>query len=336
MMTIREIEYACDGKRSLDFSRHPLEGPELSLHKVFYPLGFPVEVKTNSAEILAICSRIWDGFKRHFDTERIEIEVHLVESASIECPPAPSLHMTLPIMVSVANADNYSVADLCKYRTRVTVSQAALMHKGYLRYFFLHAAAACHIATRFTTPVHAGCVALDGRGVLLCGDSGAGKSSLSYACARAGWTFITDDASFLLNGGSRRIVTGDSRRVRLRPSAAELFPEINGLKMTPRAAGKPSIEVPTDTIPNFVCARTAKVDYMVFLNRRFDGPPQLLPYRKDVARAFMRQVLYGSPEILAPQYEAIERLLTVDVLELRYSDMDWAVGRLRTLMEEGR
>jgi hypothetical protein len=336
MMTVREIEFACDGKRTLDFSKHPIETPELPLHRVFYPLGFPVEVRTNSAEILSLYAKIWDGFSKNFNTERIQVEVLVVESASTECPPAPTARMTLPIVVDVADADNYSIVDICRKRSRVTVSQAALRHKRYLRYHFLHSAGAIHIATRLTTPLHTGCVSLNKRGVLLCGDSGAGKSSLSYACGRAGWTYVTDDASFLLHGGGGRTVIGDSRRVRLRPSAAELFPEIEGLKMTPRAAGKPSIEMPTHTIPNFACARSAKVDFMVFLNRRTDGPPELVPYRKDVARAFMRQILYGSPEILSVQYEAIERLLEVDVLELRYTDMAWAIGRLRALVEEGR
>jgi hypothetical protein len=40
--------------------------------------------------------------------------------------------------------------------------------------------------------------------------------------------------------------------------------------------------------------------------------------------------------LLAVQYRAIERLLTAEVFELRYSDLDWAVDRLRTLVREGR
>jgi stalled ribosome rescue protein Dom34 len=49
----------------------------------------------------------------------------------------------------------------------------------------------------------------------------------------------------------------------------------------------------------------------------------------------MRQVLYGPAELLAVQYRAIERLLVADVFELRYSDLDWAIDRLRKLVREG-
>jgi hypothetical protein len=302
---------------------------------MFYPFGFPTEVRTNSAEILSLFGESWHVSQKRFDTEAIRVEVNLVDNDSTECPPTPTYRIMQPTLVSMADENNYSLAHLGRNSTQITVSRAALRHTRYLKYFFLDAAAGCHIATRYATPVHAGCVALDGCGVLLCGDSGAGKSSLSYACARAGWTYVSDDASFLLNGGSTRMVMGDCHRVRLRPSASELFPEMDGLEITPRAAGKPSIEMSTASMRHMVCAPSVQVDFMVFLNRRTGGPPELVPYRKDVARQFMRQALYGSVESLALQYEAIERFLAVEILELRYTDLDWAIDRLQTLVREG-
>ncbi len=77
------------------------------------------------------------------------------------------------------------------------------------------------------------------------------------------------------------------------------------------------------------------MDFIVFLNRHSGAPPDLLPYRKDVARYFMRQVLFGSAKSRETQYEAIDRLLAVDVFELRYTDLDWGVCRLQKLVREG-
>jgi hypothetical protein len=156
------------------------------------------------------------------------------------------------------------------------------------------------------------------------------------AAIHAGWTYISDDASYFLNDGKGRLVFGNCHQVRFRPSAATLFPELEGLEITPRAAGKPSIELPTVSFPDMICAQTAQADFLVFLNRRAGGRPELVPYRKDVARQSMRQVLFGSPESLAAQYFAVEQLLAAEVFELRYSDLDWAVQRLETLTREGR
>jgi hypothetical protein len=334
-MTIEEIEAACDTSQVLDFSWHVLDAPQLSLMRTFYPLGFPAELRTNSAEMLVEAEEKWGVFEKRFDTETIRLDVHVVESDSTECPPAPWCRIMQPLVVTFADINNYSIADISLNKTQMTLSTAALRNKAYLRCFFLDGIVGCHLATRHATPLHAACVALDGRGVLLCGDSGAGKSTLSYACARAGWTYVTDDASFLLNSGTKRLVTGNCHQVRFRPSAAEFFPEVRGLEITPRAAGKPSIELPTAPMPHMNLSQSAKVDFIVFINRR-TGMPQLRRYRTDVARYFMRQTLFGSPQSLAVQYEAIEHLLKAEIFELQYSDLNQAIDRLQQLIREGR
>lgn len=336
MIATTDIESMCDAVRLPEIHRHPLEVPELSLRRVFYPFGFPAEVRTNSAAILSSCEPLWVLSEKRFDTKLIRIDVHVIDSVSLECPPTPTHRIMQPLLVWVADETNFAVADLARGTTQVVVSEAALRHPLYLQYFFLDAAAACHISTRYATPVHAGCVAHDGRGFLLCGDSGAGKSTLSWACARAGWGYVSDDATLLLHGKEERVVIGNCHKVRLRPAGAELFPEIAGLEITPRAEGKPSIEFPTANLPYIRRAEAAQVDFIVFLNRNWDGPPKLTPYSKDVARRFMRQVLFGTPEHLAVQFAAVERLLTAEVFELRYNTLQPAIDRLRALSREGR
>ncbi|HEX4311411.1 MAG TPA: aldolase [Acidobacteriaceae bacterium] len=336
MMTVQEIEAASEQSRPLDFSPHPLNAPMLPLRRTFYPYGFPSEVRTNEPRILDLFQASFGVFERRFDTQTISVEVHLIESDSTECPPSPSYRLSYPYLFVVADSSNYSVIDLSSLRSHMVVSTAALRYPTYLRYFFLEGGAACHVTTSFTTPVHAGCVAFNGQGVLLCGDSGAGKSSLSYACARSGWNYISDDASFLLNRNNKRIVIGDCHKVRFRPSAVELFPEIAGHEITPRAEGKPSIELPTAPMAHIHRRESASIDYLVFLNRHHDGPSALIPYSKEVARHYMRQVPFGSSESIAVQYVSIESLLTAPVFELRYSDLDWAVERLEQLVREGK
>jgi hypothetical protein len=331
MMTIEEIETACDTSRALDFSKHEFEGPELTLKQTFYPYGFPAEVRTNSPQVLKLCDELWGNFEKQHDTKPILSEVSVIDDGSQECPPTPGCQIILPLMVAVADSNNYSIVNHQQNSVQTVISLAALKHELYAKYFLLSMPVCCVPAT----PVHAACIALDGRGVLLCGDSGAGKSTLSYACARTEWTYITDDASYLLNSGTKRLVIGNCHEIRFRPSAAELFPEVRGLEVTPRATGKPSIELPTVTLPGMTLAQSAKIDFIVFLNRRA-GPAQLIPYRRDVARYFMRQQLYGLPDSLAMQYGAIEHLLSAEIFQLQYKDLDPATDRLRMLVQEGR
>jgi hypothetical protein len=335
-MTLDEIEAACAQSQTLDFSLHSLEAPKLFLRQEFYPLGFPIEVRTNSAAVLSQAGDLWSRYEKQFPTQPILVDVHVVDGDSGPCPPAPTVRTMHPVMASIADANNYSVIHLDQNRTQIVVSRIAEQQGAYLKHFFLGHSPMCHIAFRYATPVHGACVARNGRGVLLCGDSGAGKSSLSFACARAGWTYITDDASYLVNESQTRLVTGNCHQVRFRPSASELFPEVDGLGVTPRVIGKPSIELPTSPMRGIACAQTAQVDFLVFLNRRAGAARELVPYRTDVARYYIQQLLWGSPESLAVQHAAVERLLTADIFELRYRHLDWAVERLDKLSREGR
>lgn len=330
MFTVEQIEPAND----VPLPRRMLEPKELPLLATYYPLGFRAEVRTNSAQILEQFQALWGMFGKLRDGEPIRCEVQLVDGTSVSCPPPPTYHLMLPLLISVADADNYCIVDLERAHAKITVSRAALRHPLFVRYFLLAVPASC-IATRCATPVHSGCVSLNGRGVLLCGDSGAGKSTLAYACARSGFTYVSDDGTYILDGGKDRMVTGNCHQVRFRPAAAMMFPELNGCEMTPRAAGKPSIELPTAPMAHLSCSQTAHVDFVVFLNRNVTGPPQLVPFDRELARSSLRHVLYGTKESLAMQYNAIDEVLAAGIYELQYNDLNWAVDRLHTLLATG-
>src|SRR5438270_68430 len=197
---------------------------ELKHRAMFHPLGFPLELCSNVEEVLVAAGESWNGFPALFKGWPIQLRVYVHGSESTECPPMPVCRQQRHLIANVADAHTYSINDIAQGFTYVYLPSAALSYSSYLRYFFLESSAMCHIANRFTTPIHAACVELDGRGVLLCGDSGAGKSSLAYACAQAGWTYISDDASFLLNDRVDSTVTGNYLQFRFRPQTAQLFP----------------------------------------------------------------------------------------------------------------
>jgi hypothetical protein len=256
----------------------------------------------------------------------------VLEDESTECPAAPVFRAQRNLIANIVDPSSFCITDVLKGFSFAWLTTAAVSRKGYLRYHFLEAVALAHIANRYCAPVHAGCVELNGNGVLLCGESGAGKSSLSFACARAGWTYITDDASFLLNGRDDRLVLGNCHIVRLRPSAAELFVEVKGKPLTPRAAGKPSIELPMATIPGITKASSSDIEYVVFLNRKDTSVQELIQFSKEAARRYMYQHLFGLEELRRVQIASVERLLAAEVFELRYHDLNWAVERLERLV----
>jgi hypothetical protein len=337
MLSIEQIEAACRRSEPVVFADPVSRLIELPLQATYYPLGFPVEIATNSEEILDAARLSWTGFEKLFDTQPIQLRIAVTDGSSSDCPPAPVCRVQWNLSSHIADSENFAVCDTAQGFSFLWLTKAAVAHRNYLRFYFLEAAVLCQLATRYTTPIHSACVALDGSGILLCGDSGAGKSTLAYACARAGWTYVTDDASYVVNRGQDRLVVGNYNQVRFRPSAADFFPELEGREVTQRVeVGKPSIELCTSPFQHITRSHTAQVDYIVFLNRREPTRHELVPFSREVARYFMQQPLFSIPEMQEAQKAVIERLLAAEVLELRYQDLDWAVERLGRLIREGR
>jgi len=304
----------------------------------FYPLGFPVDVVSNSTDVLDAAAESWADYAQIFSTVPIRIQVCVLEGGgSRECPPAPRCLVQQHLFSFVADQDNHGINDLQRGFSSIWATRAAVEHRGYFRYFFLECAAMSQLTTRVATGIHAACVARNSVGVLLCGESGAGKSTLSYACAKAGWTFVSDDGSYLAHDSDELLAVGNCHQLRFRPSAAALFPEIDGNPVTQRAeTGKPSVELKTSALPSICYAQSASVRYLVFLNRNEGKNAPLRSYSKQRASEAFKQGRFTPPDLLQQQYEAIDRLLQAEVLELPYRDLAWAIEQLDRLVATGR
>jgi hypothetical protein len=115
-----------------------------------------------------------------------------------------------------------------------------------------------------------------------------------------------------------------------------MFPELRGRPVMQRAEiGKPSIEFATASVPRLSTSSMSHIKHVVFLNRNVDRQ-QLIPFPVEVARLYMLQRASPVTELRNRQARMFDRLLEGNVLELRYTDLEWAVDRLRQLVREGR
>ena len=176
----------------------------LPYEREFYPYGFPVRITSNSRQVLAAAEESWGGLDRRFRTVPLKLRCLVSESTSKRLPPPPVVRAQSNLFVSVADAENFSSCDLSAGFASAWVTQAVVAAREYFRYHILEALAYTLLDVLHLVSIHAACVALHGHGVLLAGDSGAGKSSLSYACARRGWTYCSDDSSSLVRRGTGR------------------------------------------------------------------------------------------------------------------------------------
>jgi hypothetical protein len=310
---------------------------EFPLHVTLYPLGFPLKLSSNSPAVLEAANASWGRFTQKFERPPLELRLGVTTSGGItDLPPVPIMRMQPGLLVSIADASNYFIVDIKAGRSFGWITQITAECHQYLRYYILDAAVSLMIQAVRAAYLHAACVRVFERGVLLCGDSMAGKSTLAYAGARAGWTFVCDDGSHLLLDRRDRLIVGNCHQLRLRSSAVEFFPELEGRPLTPRANRNPSIEVPTAELPGIITADSAFAEYLVFLNRHWTGSPELVPLPQPSVPSWLKRSLtITALNSETAQDDVLRRLFDAQVFELRYKDLNWAIDRLNTLAQTG-
>jgi len=303
-----------------------------------YPHGFPVSIVTNVPAVLAAANESWAEWRQKYAEAPVEVTCLVIGTGTPDAPAPRSFRARHNLFASVADAGNFICSDLTGGSALVCVTEATVARTEFFRYHFLEASAYSLLDVRHTASVHAACIMLDGHGILLAGDSGAGKSSLAYACARRGWTYISDDSTAVVLRDEGRTVLGNPRSFRFREKAGQLFPEFQGLKGRRRGYGKPTIEVPTASLPAIRTGLEAQIDYVVFLNRHSakSGAVKLVA----VAREEALRRLYWQPwppelEIGRNRLSAVERVLGAEAFEMHYRDLDSAVDRLQQLVSRG-
>jgi len=110
--------------------------------------------------------------------------------------------------------------------------------------------------------LHAACVADENKnGILMIGHSRAGKSSLSLACVRNGFQFLSDEQPFVSIKSGQLRVYSFPRRIRLDRSVAALFGE---LKPILKSSAEKRIVFPIEQIWPGCITASCKPKFLIF------------------------------------------------------------------------
>jgi hypothetical protein len=299
----------------------------------FHPLGFTVQVKTNSPLVLRAAEASWGGWTKAFDHRPLEMRVIVHLDGPVPASE-PVYRAQGHIFTITADSANFGICDLERGYLFSCVTPA-VAGDVYFRNHLLETMVYFTLDYLYITIVHAGCVARNGRGVLLCGDAGAGKSCLSYACVKRGWTLLSDDFSAILRRPGSRVVLGKPERIRFRPEAFQLFPELAGRRSQITPYGKHMFDLRTGDLPQTLTAQRCRAEQIVFLDRRDSGHAELIPMDPEEAlRRLEYDARYWDPPVFDEQRESLRGLLSHGVHILRYSDFGGAISLLESLVDE--
>ena len=88
----------------------------LTYERIYFPLGYPLRLRSNSPLVLEAAEKSWGCFHQVFHGEPMEIlfDVRAQDGESGALPPAPRIPLNESFLVQMADMDNFFITDLKK------------------------------------------------------------------------------------------------------------------------------------------------------------------------------------------------------------------------------
>lgn len=305
---------------------------DLPLRNTFYPAGHAVEISSNSADALMTAAKLWQRYPALSDAPPLQLRIidagSYPDAVQQRLPPSGEGHL-----FSIIHGEHdFALADLSAGFAFASLSRETLSDRGRFSYYFLEPLVYAMLGARYFVFVHASCISRNGRAILLCGDSGSGKTCLAYACARLGWDYVAGDALHIVRGHDNRTVIGRPYEIRFRESATRLFPELSRFQLGVRPNGKTDIDIETAELGIPLELRSS-ARHIVFVEM---ADLTLLERcsAEHAMQTFEKTICYGSDRTRVEQRETLSRFTELPVWRLSYAGPDQAERALRLLLDD--
>src|SRR3981081_1555809 len=113
----------------------------LPLKAAFHPLGFAVEIATNSVAVLEAAKENWKSFDPVFNATSVELRIAVLDGPARDSPPPPRFRGQCNLGMFVASPHDFAVCDLTTGFASCWLSASTVENGAYLRYHFLAARA---------------------------------------------------------------------------------------------------------------------------------------------------------------------------------------------------
>jgi hypothetical protein len=310
---------------------------DLPLRETLYPLGFSLQIETNSPEVLASARLSWPGSTAKFPDPPLRIRVNVSDAGKDDGSlPAPSAHAQGHLFTLVAGEHDFAACDVERGFAFAVVRDSTARNSKYFRFYYLECLTYIMLSWHRLTAIHASCVSDGESAVLFCGKSGAGKSCLAYACARGGLEFISDDAVYLVRGDANGMVLGKPQWLRLKESSVSLFPELRAFSPALDVNGEQVIELATAAISGMTTRETARQARVVLLERQPEAASPRLERidPEEALQLLVRELPRWEASVSREQVDSVRQMLAGGAHRLIYSDLAPAVEAIKRLLRQ--
>jgi hypothetical protein len=184
-------------------------------------------------------------------------------------------------------------------------------------------------------PLHGSCFRYEGQGVMICGEAGAGKSSLTASFCLNGSEFLTDDVTPLLFKNEKPYIWALSDRIKLwGDTLRQLKQEEDGLHRIDPATEKFYFPMDGATGNTFRLDRVYIIEISDNLEVSFEelsGSSKFAALRNEIYRL---EYLNGMPENKAVYFEKLIDISNhINVIRVKRPE-SFRIKELRTLVEK--
>ena len=310
-------------------------GPKLS-RKRLRLLGARIEFDSNSSELLALVEKAYAGLPTHRLRARpLELRIGLrltggaATARGLAAPPpiamfhGPGRRRQDPVCLGGATGASNFVVLSARQRAALVVASPEILKFPYHARYELIEFAVFTLAARAQrlVPLHAACVGREGRGLLLIGGSGAGKSTVTLHCMLDGFDFLSEDSVFVAPGSM--LATGVANFLHIRADSLRWLGRsteaaaIRGSPVIRRRSGVEKFEVDLRRDPFRLAPAPMRIVAVVFLSPQGAGERPLLELlpRSEARRNLEAGQGYGASQ---PQWRTfIRKASNLDAFELR-------------------
>jgi hypothetical protein len=249
-------------------------------------LGGAFEFECASPELRRLVDWAYADLPRHELSAvppRIRIRVALAPRARRRAqadPPPIEMLSGAGLLCGTTSSSDFAVLSSDHRSALVVVSRDMLRFPYHTRYELIEFAVFTLAArSQGLMPLHGACVGRDGRGLLLFGDSGAGKSTASLHCLLRGMDFLAEDSIFVTP--DTMLATGIANFLHVRCDSLHSLPASSAsmIRRSPvirRRSGVEKFEVDLRRPEFRLAASPLKITGVVFMSAHSAGRGALL------------------------------------------------------------
>ena len=317
-----------------------LWGTPIKYEATFTPIGSVLQVESNEQIVIDAADDSFGRYPPSGLTRRPDYCIRLfIDPVQHQKKPwpRPGFRASRHLFHVSCGDSSFAIADLEALCAVGFVSEEIARDTSFFRNTFLECLFYFLATHHAYTPVHCAAVALEGKGVLICGPGGTGKTSLAYACTRAGMQILSDDTVHLRLCLESHTLTvwGRPWQLRLLPNAAALFPELDRMEAHLRSDFEWYLEIDTHKEFPGQSITSCSPAALVFLKRDSLDKVRLEPIEPEEALGHLMRDIYLTDETVRHRHcVVLEKLVQTRAYWLRYGGHPSnAVETIRRLIE---